>query len=47
MHLFKGAFLFARNPTAHRPIEYKAEEAYALVGLVDLCLRVIDSAPRG
>ncbi|MDQ6798854.1 MAG: TIGR02391 family protein [Actinomycetota bacterium] len=46
MHLFKGAFLFARNPTAHRPIEYRPEEAYALVGLVDLCLRIIDPAPR-
>ncbi len=44
MHVFKGAFLFARNPSAHRPIEYKAEEAYALVGLVDLCLRIIDPA---
>jgi len=46
MHLFKGAFLFARNPTAHRPIEYKPEETYALVGLVDLCLRIIDPSPR-
>ncbi|MEA2825714.1 MAG: hypothetical protein QOG43_153 [Actinomycetota bacterium] len=46
MHLFKGAFLFARNPTAHRPIEYEPEEAYALVALVDLCLRIIDPRPR-
>lgn len=45
VHLFKGAFLFARNPTSHRRIEHTADEAHALLQMVDLCLRVI-SAPR-
>lgn len=45
VHLFKGAFLFARNPTSHRRVEHSADEAHALLQMVDLCLRVI-SAPR-
>lgn len=44
-HLFRGAFLFARNPVAHRRFEPTADEAYALVELVDLCLRVIAKRP--
>jgi hypothetical protein len=43
LHLFKGAFLFVRNPTAHRRIDYSPAEAEAIVDLVDLCLRVISS----
>jgi hypothetical protein len=46
MNLFKGPFLFARNPSAHRPIKYKPEEACALVVLVDICLRIIDPTHR-
>lgn len=43
LHLFKAAFLFARNPTAHRRIDYSPQEAQAIVQLVDLCLRVISA----
>lgn len=40
-HLFRGAFLLARNATAHRPIEYTQTEAEDLLHLVNLCLRLI------
>jgi hypothetical protein len=40
-HLLRGAFLLARNATAHRPIEYTRHEAEDLLHLVNLCLAVI------
>jgi hypothetical protein len=45
-HLLRGAFLLARNATAHRPIEYTRQQAEDLLHLVNLCLNVVqDRAP--
>jgi hypothetical protein len=40
-HLFRGAFLLARNATAHKPLEYTREQAEDLLHLANLCLRLI------
>jgi hypothetical protein len=44
-HLLRGAFLLARNATAHRPIEYTRHQAEDLLHLVNLCLAVIRPQP--
>jgi hypothetical protein len=40
-YLLRGAFLLARNSTAHRPLDYTRHEAEDLVRLVNLCLSVV------
>lgn len=45
-HLVRGAFLLARNATAHRPIDYNRHEAEDLIHLVNLCLRVVQPSSR-
>jgi len=40
-YLLRGAFLLARNATAHRPLDYTRHEAEDLIHLVNLCLAVV------
>jgi uncharacterized protein (TIGR02391 family) len=39
--LYSGAFKLFRNPTAHGVVEYSAAEGKAIIGLVDLLLRLL------
>lgn len=39
--LFAGAFQVFRNPAAHRPIDHGLGTANEILGLVDLCLRIL------
>lgn len=39
--LFSGAFQVFRNPAAHRPVEFEVGTANEILGLVDLCLRIL------
>jgi hypothetical protein len=39
--LFAGAFQVFRNPAAHRPVEYELGTTNEILGLVDLCLRIL------
>lgn len=43
-YLLRGAFLLARNATAHRPIEYTRHQAEDLLHLVNLCLTVVQAS---
>ncbi len=42
--LYSGAFKLFRNPTAHGVVEYSAAEGKAIIGLVDLLLRLLKRA---
>jgi hypothetical protein len=44
-HLLRGAFLLARNATAHRPIDYTRQDAEDLIHLLNLCLNVVQPRP--
>jgi hypothetical protein len=45
-YLLRGAFLLARNATAHRPLDYTRHEAEDLIRLVNLCLGVVQGSKR-
>ncbi len=42
--LYSGAFKLFRNPTAHGVVEYSAAEGKAIIGLVDLLVRLLKRA---
>ena len=42
--LYSGAFKLFRNPTAHGVVEYSADEGKAIIGLVDLLLKLLRRA---
>ncbi|RLC77822.1 MAG: hypothetical protein DRJ03_26240, partial [Chloroflexi bacterium] len=42
--LFSGAFRLFRNPTAHGVVGYSAPEGKAIIGLVDLMLKMLQRA---
>jgi len=42
--LYAGAFRLFRNPTAHGVVDYSAAEGRAIIGLVDLLLRMLKRA---
>jgi len=42
--LYTGAFRLFRNPTAHSVVGYSAPEGKAIIGLVDLLLRLLNRA---
>ena len=42
--LYSGAFRLFRNPTAHGVVGYSAAEGKAIIGLVDLLLRLVKRA---
>jgi uncharacterized protein (TIGR02391 family) len=42
--LYSGAFKLFRNPTAHGVVGYSAAEGKAIIGLVDLMLRILKRA---
>ena len=42
--LFSGAFKLFRNPTAHGVVGYTAAEGKAIIGLVDLMLKIVKRA---
>lgn len=40
--MLSGFFRFFRNPAAHTLLEYKADEAHAILGMINLLLRLLD-----
>lgn len=42
--LYSGAFKLFRNPTAHSVVGYDGDEGKAIIGLVNLMLRLLDRA---
>jgi hypothetical protein len=44
--LFSGAFQVFRNPASHRPVEFDVGAANEILGLVDLCLRILGTEEK-
>jgi uncharacterized protein (TIGR02391 family) len=44
--LYSGAFKLFRNPTAHSVVGYSAAEGKAIIGLVDLMLKMLERAEK-
>lgn len=43
-HLFRGTFMFYRNPLGHRFPNHDAEEAYDIIVMINRLLLIVDAA---